>query len=181
MLEPARAPTVPVWDLLVRVTHWGLAVSVITAWITRTGSPVIHDWSGYAALAFAALRIVWGFAGRDHARFSSFVPGPRATLRYARQLLRGREPHYLGHNPLGGWMIVVLLTLALGAGFTGWLYTTDAFWGVEWVGRLHQVLGDLFLLCVPLHLAGVAFTSWRQRENLLAAMIHGRKRARERT
>jgi cytochrome b len=179
MSTTGRTPTVPVWDRLVRVTHWGLAASILVAWITRTGSPVIHDWSGYAALAFALLRIAWGFSGQDHARFASFVRAPRPTLTYAWLLLRGREPHHLGHNPLGGWMIVALLALALGASLSGWLYTTDAYWGVEWVERLHHVLADLLMVCVLLHLAGVVFTSLRQRENLVAAMLHGHKRARD--
>lgn len=149
--------------------------SVATAWLSRTGPATVHDTAGYALLALVALRIAWGVAGSDHARFASFVRSPVATLAYARQVAAGREPRYLGHNPLGGWMILALLLTALGAGLSGWLYTTDAYWGVAWVERLHGFLADLILVLAALHVGGVLFTSFRQGENLVAAMVHGRK------
>ena len=83
----------------------------------------------------------------------------------------------MGHNPLGGWMIVALLATALAAAISGWVYTTDAFWGVAWVERVHVFFAELLLLLAALHVAGVAFTSIRHRENLVAAMLHGKKRA----
>jgi len=83
----------------------------------------------------------------------------------------------MGHNPLGGWMIVALLATALAAAISGWVYTTDAFWGVAWVERVHVFFAELLLVLAALHVAGVAFTSIRHRENLVAAMLHGKKRA----
>ena len=74
-------------------------------------------------------------------------------------------------------MVVALLALVALVGFTGWLYTTDRFWGVPWVEELHESLSDALFAFVALHIAGVAFTSLRHRENLVAAMLHGRKRA----
>ena len=102
---------------------------------------------------------------------------PAPTLRYACALVAGRESRHVGHNPLGAWMIVALLLSIAAAGFSGWLYTTDRYWGVEWVEDLHDGLATTVLVLVGLHVAGVLFSSWRQRENLVAAMFHGNKRA----
>jgi cytochrome b len=162
-----------VWDAFVRVAHWALACCVIAAWFAR-GVP--HEWLGYAALAVVLLRILWGFAGPAHARFSRFVHGASRTAAYARRVLARREERYLGHNPLGAWMIVALLSAVILLAASGWLATTDRFWGVEWVQDLHQWLADLLLALAALHVAGVAYSSLRHRENLVGAMITGRKR-----
>jgi len=168
-------PTVPVWDALVRVLHWSLVVSVAAAWLTRHSPGRWHEWLGYATLAIVAARTAWGFLGSGHARFADFVRSFPATAGYARDVLAGREARFLGHNPLGGWMVVALLTMVALVGFTGWLYTTDRFWGVPWVEELHDTLSDILFAFVALHILGVLFTSARHRENLAAAMLHGRK------
>jgi cytochrome b len=171
--DPSRAL---VWDPLVRVGHWTLVSAVALAWLTRAGWGAWHEWIGYAALAVVTLRIAWGFVGPRFARFRQFVLPPAKTIFYARRVLRGDEPRYLGHNPLGGWMIVALLAAVALTALSGWLYTTDAYWGVAWVGNLHEALAILVLVLAALHIGGVVFTSLQQRENLAAAMIHGRKR-----
>lgn len=170
-------PAIKVWDPLVRVGHWLLVATVVVAWLTRHAPGAWHEWIGYGSLAVVAVRIVWGIFGPPHARFGEFVRSPRATLRYSRAVLSGSEPRYVGHNPLGGWMIVALLTMVALVGASGWLYTTDRFWGVEWVERLHSTSTDVLIVLVTLHLAGVVFSSLRHRENLVGAMLHGRKRA----
>lgn len=170
------ASRLKVWDPLLRLGHWTLAAAVLFAWVTREGGGRWHEWLGYAALALAASRIVLGFAGSRYARFAQFLSSPRATLNYARDLLHGRERRYLGHNPLGGWMVLMLLLLVMSVGASGWLFTTDAYWGVKWVEDLHAALSDILLFLIALHVTGVAFTSWRHRENLVAAMLHGKKR-----
>ena len=93
--------------------------------------------------------------------------------------LAGTEPRYLGHNPLGGWMIVFLITGIALTGFTGWLYTTDQYWGVKWVGELHEGLASTLLGLIALHVAGVVFASRRHHENLAVSMLHRRKRAED--
>ena len=169
--------TVRIWDPLVRIGHWALVLCVSIAWLTRHRPGPWHEWLGYAAAAVVSLRLIWGWCGSRHARFADFLRGPAATLRYARAVLARTEPVILGHNPLGGWMVVaLLLTVALVCG-TGWLYTTDRYWGVEWVETLHRTLTNLLILLVLLHVAGVVYTSWRHRENLVAAMFHGCKRS----
>jgi cytochrome b len=172
----ASAVRVRVWDPVVRLCHWTLVATVALAWLTRHGGGAWHEGLGYAALAVVALRVLWGFAERGHARFADFMRGPRATLAYAAQVLARREPRTLGHNPLGAWMIVALLALtALTAG-SGWLYTMDRYWGVPWVEALHGALSDALLALAALHVTGVVYTSRRHRENLAAAMLHGWKR-----
>ena len=168
---------VPVWDPLVRLGHWTLVASVIAAWLTREGQHERHEWIGYVALAVIVVRIVWGLAGPRYARFAQFVRGVAATLYYARAVLARREPRHLGHNPLGAWMIVALLISVLGTCLTGVLFTTDRFWGVEWVEELHQAFAVAVLVLAGVHVAGVIAASLRHREDLVGAMVHGRKRA----
>jgi cytochrome b len=167
---------VPVWDFAVRVLHWSLVLSVAAAWLTRHSPGRWHEWLGYATLAIVAARTAWGFIGAGHARFGEFMRSPAATAAYARSVVGGREARYLVHNPLGGWMVAALLAMVALVGFTGWLYTTDRFWGIAWVERLHSTLSDVLFVVVALHIVGVVFTSARHRENLLASMLHGRKR-----
>lgn len=176
-----RVVELPVWDPLLRLLHLLLAVSVTGAfllgdWLHRPDHQW-HEWLGYTALGVALLRILWGFIGPRHARFTDFVRGPRRTAAYALALLRRTEPRHVGHNPLGGWMVLALLANTLVAGLSGWLGTTDRFWGDPLLQDLHALSGQAFLPLVVLHLAGVAFTSWRHGESLVRAMLHGRKAA----
>ena len=166
-----------VWDPLVRIAHWTLVGCIITAWFTRHGGGRVHEWAGYAVLAIVALRIVWGFTGPHYARFAQFVRAPTATLRYGRQVLIRQEPRHIGHNPLGAWMIVALLVTALLTAASGWLYTTDRYWGIEWVEQTHLWLTYLLFTLAALHITGAIVESLRHRENLIASMMHGNKRA----
>ena len=172
-------PPFRVWDPLVRFGHWTLAVSIAAAWLTREGWGARHEWIGYAALLLVAVRVVWGWAGPRYARFAQFVHGPSNTLRYAGRVLRANEPRHVGHNPLGAWMTVALLATTALTGASGWIYTTDQYWGDERVEDLHEALAIFLLVLVPLHVAGVVAASLRHRENLVGAMIHGRKRPPE--
>ena len=160
-----------------RLLHWTLVVSVAASAIGIVNWFGIHQPAGYVALAAVLLRLVWGGVGSRYARFAQFLRGPRAALRYARNVAGGCERRFIGHNPLGGWMVVALLADAIATGLTGWLYTTDRFWGVQWVEELHSLLGHALIPLLLLHVAGAVFTSWRHRENLIAAMLHGRKPA----
>lgn len=180
LAQTAAAATVAVWDPWVRVLHWTLAASIPVAWLTYEGAGWAHFAAGYTALAAVALRVGLGLLSRsEHTRFSSFLRPIPATWAYARDVLTRREHRFIGHNPLGGWMIVaLLLTVAISAG-SGWLYTTDRFWGIAWVGDTHAISSVALLWLIGLHLAGVVFTSWRHRENLVAAMLFGRKRGPE--
>lgn len=167
---------VKVWDAFVRVAHWGLVASVVAAWWTRHGGGRTHEWLGYAALAIVAARTLWGFIGPQRARFSSFVLSGPTTFRYAAKALKAAEPRHVGHNPLGGWMIVALLLMVSATGATGWLYTTTMFWGDERMETMHELCSNALFGLVALHLLGVLFASIRHHENLVKAMFSGRKR-----
>lgn len=167
---------IAVWDRFVRIAHWSLVVCVTAAWLTRHAG-AIHEWLGYAVSALVVARTLWGVVGSRHARFADFVRSPRATWAYAREVFAYREPRHVGHNPLGGWMIVALLATLAFVCASGWMLTTDRFWGVEQVEDAHAAASDLLLALIALHVAGVLFSSIRHHENLIAAMLTGRKRA----
>lgn len=171
--------TVKVWDLFVRIFHWSLVASFAVAFFSGEDRDLraLHLWAGYAGAALVGLRILWGFAGTHYARFGQFVRAPRTILSYVRDVAMGREARYLGHNPAGGAMIVLLLLSMLGLGITGHLLTTDTFFGSESMAELHEIIANGMVLLVGLHVAGVLFESVRHHENLARAMVTGRKRA----
>ncbi len=169
--------TVKVWDVFVRTFHWSLATLFIVAYATGDEIERVHITAGYTIAGLLALRIVWGFVGPRHARFSSFVRSPRAVLAYLRDVVLLRAPRYLGHNPAGGAMIVALLAMLIGTSATGYMMTTGAFWGAEWVEDVHEILANSTLALVIFHVIGVLIASFEHRENLVKAMITGRKRA----
>ena len=159
-----------------RLFHWALATSVAGAWLLSESHRWLHELAGYAALAFVAVRILSGFVGTPYERFTDFVRGPRATLAYLWDIARRRERRHLGHNPAGGAMIVGLLCAIVIAALTGWLMTTDTFWGDERLEAAHKLLANLLVILVALHVSGVIVASFSHRENLVWAMFTGRKR-----
>lgn len=172
----APLPLQTVWSPWLRLMHWVLALSMIVGFVTHENVGTVHETAGYVAWAVACLRVLLGFVGSGYWRFGQFVRPFPATLNYAREVWAHREARFLGHNPLGGWMVLALLSDAVACGVTGWMSTTDRFFGVAWVADLHEAVGEALVPLLLLHLAGVAFTSWRHRENLVGAMVHGKKR-----
>ncbi|MDX9999005.1 MAG: cytochrome b/b6 domain-containing protein [Phenylobacterium sp.] len=169
-------PAIRVWDPMVRVFHWGLVVSFALAWLTAESWEDLHHFAGYAAAALIGFRLVWGLAGPRYARFGQFVRRPSEVIGYLRAVARGREPRYLGHNPAGGAMIMMLILVMALTALTGWMYTTDTFWGADWVEETHEAAATAMLGLVALHVAGVVLASLRHKENLALAMLTGRKR-----
>jgi cytochrome b len=167
--------TVPVWDRFVRAFHWSTAALVLVAYLTTDNGRELHRFAGYCVLVLVLARVVWGLIGTRYARFSSFVTHPRTVLDYLRQLARGQAPRHLGHNPAGGAMIIVMMALLVVVAGSGWLSETDAYFGVPWVDHLHHISAHLLLLLVGVHVAGVIASSFLHRENLLLAMLTGRK------
>ncbi len=165
---------VRVWDPFVRVFHWSLVACVAAnLWFTEDE---VHRYIGYAAVGLIAARVLWGFVGPRHARFADWWPTPARVRDYVAALRAGPAPRHLGHNPLGALMMLALMALVLALGLSGWMLGLDAFWGAEWLGALHEVLADVLLGGVVLHVTGAIVGSVRHRENLVAAMIHGKKR-----
>lgn len=191
--EIKSADHVAVWDPFIRVFHWSLVVAVAIAALTGfvAGAPWIdlHVWAGTAMAALIAARLVWGFLGGTYARFSSFVPRPVAVMAHVRAMLGGSGERHLGHNPLGALMILALIAAGLGLALTG----VAAYGGVLKSGpvafafsyatgrgflEIHELLAWGLLGLVAAHVAGAMFESLRSRENLVRAMVTGRKQAR---
>ena len=181
--------TIKVWDAPVRLFHWLLvalvAVSVSTGYI---GGNLMrwHVWSGCTILALLIFRLLWGFAGSTTARFAHFVRGPSAALGYARGLLARAPSHTPGHNPLGGWMVLLLLAsaaLQAGTGLfsnddiatEGPLYDKVSKATSDAISAVHQANAVVLLVLIGLHVAAVLYYLWYKRENLLRPMITGRK------
>lgn len=171
---PPRA--VPVWDPLVRVGHWTLAAAVLGAFFVDDDYLALHEALGYTALAVVALRLAWGFVGPAHARFGDFLRPPGEVTGYVRAILARREPRYVGHNPLGGLWILLMLALVAATGASGWWLSAVGEDGHEWLEDLHEGLANGLIAAVVVHLAGVAWESLRHGENLARAMVTGRKR-----
>ena len=168
--------TVKVWDPFVRVFHWSVAALFLLAYVTGDEIEQVHIVAGYTIAGLLVLRIVWGVVGPRHARFSDFVRSPRAVLAYVRDVVLLRAPRYLGHNPAGGIMIVALIVMLVGTCITGYMMTTGAYWGSEEFEEVHAVLANLTVGLVVVHFIGVLVASFEHRENLVKAMITGRKR-----
>jgi cytochrome b len=172
--EPRK---VKVWDPFVRVFHWSLVVAFFGAYFIE-GGDTAHEVLGYIALGLVATRIVWGFIGTEYARFAQFVPSPNWLFGYMGEAIRRRETRVLGHNPAGAIMILALICAVIATSVTGWLLTTDAYWGDELIEELHEFIANVTVTLVVLHVGGAIYESVRHRENLILAMITGRKRER---
>ncbi len=174
--EAGAGQTIRVWDPFVRLFHWTLVAGIAAEWITSDGWGKVHEWIGYGIIALVTARIAWGFIGSHHARFANFLRGPVETLGYLRRILQGQAERHIGHNPAGAAMIVALLASIALVCLTGWMMTTDAYFGVDWVEQVHEAGAWGMLVLVALHVAGVVHASLHHRENLVKAMFTGRKR-----
>jgi cytochrome b len=187
--HPARGR---VWDAPVRVGHWLLVACIAIAWATRDARLAdLHAASGYCALAIVSWRIVWGVAGTRFARFSHFRYSMRQALEYLRAAIAGNPPHYTGHNPAGSWAVRALLLLVALVCVSG----VAAIAGMHGMGplraiamapeaaelalRCHDILAWLLLALIAAHVLGAIWSSIVHRENLVAAMVTGRKRLHE--
>jgi cytochrome b len=164
-----------VWDIPTRVFHWSLALSFAGAFLTGDSElwRDIHVLLGYTVLGLIAFRLVWGFVGTRYARFAEFVRGPAVAIRHLAQLASGHAWHPVGHNPSGAVAILLLLLLGIASGISGWAVYEEI--GGDWLEELHELTSNAMLAVVFLHIAGVLAVSYLQRENLVVAMITGRK------
>lgn len=182
---------IKVWDPLVRVFHWTLVAAFSLAYITEEDFLTLHSWAGYTVFGLILVRLIWGLVGPRYARFSDFVHSPREVIQFLKQTLRLRAKRYLGHNPAGGAMIVLLLiSLVLttltgmavyGAGdnagpLAGLFGTSGLYWS-KILEEVHEFFANFTLMLVFIHVAGVIVESLIHRENLIRAMFNGYKRA----
>jgi cytochrome b len=182
----------PVWDAFVRVFHW-LLVAGVTALVASAhfGQQEIHMALGIAVFALIAARVAWGFVSRNpFSRFENFAVSPFEAVRYLGNVIGGHPRAYLGHNPAGAWMVFALLGLLSALALTGLaLQATVEFEGpfvellrglddevVREISIAHRLFVNALYLLVPIHLAGVALASIQHRENLVLAMVTGKKR-----
>lgn len=181
--------SIKVWDPFVRVFHWSLVLSFTVAWLSGEELETLHAYAGYAVFGLVLLRLVWGFIGSRHARFSDFTYPPAVVKTFVSDTMHGRAQRYLGHNPAGGAMIILMLICLVLVSVTGFaVYGIEAgagplamlagsSEGVEEVWEeTHEFFSYLMLLLVVIHVAGVVVESVLHRENLVKAMFTGRKR-----
>jgi len=169
--------TIRTWDLPTRLFHWTLAGLFVGAfaigeWVDeRSPTFAIHMLLGLILVAAIAFRLVWGLVGSRHARFSDFLYSPAALLGYLKDALARRDRPYAGHNPGSSWVIYGMLLLPLALVTTGILSQPKD----ELFEDVHGVLGKVMLAAVIAHLAGLAFHTWRHRENIGLSMITGKR------
>jgi cytochrome b len=176
--DMAHAPReVVVWDPLVRLFHWTVVAGCVIDLFIIDDGKYAHRIIGYLVAFALAARVVWGFIGSPHARFADFVPRPRAFTRYVAALVRGQEPRFIGHNPAGAVIMLMLMVLLAGVSVTGWMLTLDANFGNDTLEELHGALANAILILGLLHAAAALYEGRRHGENLVLAMITGRKRA----
>ncbi|MGD2111766.1 MAG: cytochrome b/b6 domain-containing protein [Gammaproteobacteria bacterium] len=209
---------VRVWDPLVRLFHWTLVAAFLIAYVTGEEESMVHIYAGYYILGLLVFRILWGFLGPRHARFSDFLYAPRRTVQYLQGLLAGTPEHFTGHNPAGGWMIVLLLVSLVLTSYTGLkVYGLEGHGPLaagsveislvaparaddgehgrggheehrdhgdgeaeaeeEYWEEIHEFFANLTVLLILIHVAGVIVASRVHGENLVRAMITGRKNA----
>lgn len=166
---------IKVWDRVVRFIHWSVALLVLANFINDSGSEW-HSYAGYLVVALVALRLCWGFVSTGYARFSRWWPGVKDIAAYLHAMSRGDAPRYIGINPAGAAMAVLIWALLISLGATGWMMGLDAFWGEEWLEELHETLAYVLLGCIAIHVLSVIVVSLRHKENLPKAMLTGKKR-----
>lgn len=197
MTDPATTGPVRVWDLPTRLFHWALVLLVVLSWASAEFSDKLadvtmrwHRWTGYAVLVLLMWRLMWGFAGSPASRFASFVSSPRVALDYGRDLVSGFSRRYLGHNPLGAWMVLALLAVVTTQATVG-LFTvehdelangplsrlvSEGWW--KPIRRTHHFLFENVLLpLIALHVAANALYGLVKGEPLVKAMVTGKKPA----
>ena len=171
----------PVWDIPTRVFHWLIVCCLPLAWWSAAEQRFdLHQWTGYTVLVLVSSRIVWGFVGSRHSRFTDFVVGPARVRAY----MRGRASSSAGHNPLGGWSVLSLLLLLLLQAVSGLFNSDDIFFSgplYYWadadfrdvMGAVHDTVFNILVGLVCLHLFAVLYHQLKLKEKLLQAMVRG--------
>jgi cytochrome b len=191
LIEKNTLTEIKVWDPFVRLFHWTLVAAFFTAYFTEDDLQTVHVWAGYTVFGLLVLRLIWGLVGTPHARFSDFIYSPRRVLIYIGEVLTGKAVRYIGHNPAGGMMIMLLLlsllvttvsgVLLFGADqwqgpLGGVMQNTSEHW-IDLFEETHEFFANFTLFLVAIHVIGVIWESLLHQENLLRAMFNGRKRA----
>ena len=185
----AEPSTVKAWDPLIRIFHWSLVLFFAIAWASEDDWMTVHIWAGYAIASLIGFRLLWGLVGTRNARFANFIRSRRVVMQHLKGMLAFRSAHYLGHNPVAAVMVILLLSSIGLVVFSGMVIiagegqgpladTLFSSWNGDWMEDLHEFLANFTLLLVIGHVSGVIFSSLLEGENLIRAMINGRKKAR---
>jgi cytochrome b len=176
-----------VWDISIRVFHWLIVALVVAAYATwRLKWMVLHGWVGEAVLTLLLFRLLWGFFGGETARFSRFLTSPRIALQHLKHALRREPDRQVGHNPAGGWMVLLLLALLLVETLTGLYVANDIAnegpltegvpaWVANAIAASHAILWHALLAAIVLHVLAIAGFAAIKGQNLLRPMITGTK------
>jgi len=177
---------IKVWDLPLRIFHWLLVTAFFVAYFTEDDLLTVHVWAGYLVAGLLVFRIVWGFIGNEYARFSQFLCSPMLSIAYLKDLMQAKAKRYIGHNPAGAAMIVLLLLSLLMTVVTGLaVYGADKGAGIlAFIGNshehfweeIHELFANFTIVLVIVHVIGVIVESIIHRENLARAMFNGNKK-----
>ncbi|MGJ4890758.1 cytochrome b/b6 domain-containing protein [Bradyrhizobium sp. HKCCYLRH3099] len=171
-----RSGTVAIWDLPLRVWHWALAAFVLVACVTPNTFDRLHRLAGYAVIGLLAFRLIWGVIGSRHSLFARISLKLRAAPKYIVNILRGETGRYLGLNPAGAAMLVAMLALLIVSTVSGVMQVSQRFFGVGWIEQAHALSSNAIIALIAVHVLGTVWMSVLQRENLMRAMVTGRKR-----
>ena len=175
-----------IWDLLVRLLHWLLVITFIMSYTSKEQNYPLHLYSGYSLLGIIIIRFIWGFIGTYHARFKNFIYSPTITYRYIKKLLTYQQKRYIGHNPAGGAMVMILLLMLLIISLSGIaldgaenragpLGESTLFYYTESIKNIHIYSSNITVGLIILHIIGVLYSSIKHRENLIWSMLSGYK------
>lgn len=183
-----------IWDIPTRLFHWLLVASLVAQYVTAelmNDAMQWHFYFGYFTLGLIIFRIIWGFVGSDYARFSQFIHGPGAVTGYVKTLFQKDSHAHAGHNPLGGWVVIIMLALVLVQAVSGLFMTDDVFLDGPWRGAveeatldtmsfLHNNVFNILLAVIALHVAAIGFYAVYKKQKLAPAMVHGKKTTSQR-
>lgn len=168
-----------VWDLATRLFHWLLMLFVVVCFLTGDDEGLafaIHAYAGFVVLMLLFFRLGWGIIGSPHSRFSDFIYSWSTVKRYAISFFQFKPERYVGHNPLGGWMIILMLVVLTATTLTGILMVTH---GAGWLEDIHEALGSFMQVLVLVHIAGVLLDWGLTDDKIVKAMFTGRKELAE--
>jgi cytochrome b len=186
--------TVRVWDLPTRIFHWSLVFCIAFAWVSyeyaaelKDNALLWHRWNGYAILVLIVFRLIWGVVGSSTSRFSAFIRWPWFAFIYAIDMLKGKKRNFLGHNPLGTWMIIALVLVVITQGILGlFILDHNGFvagplqglisdsWG-KYFGKLHRLGFKLILALASIHIIANSLYGLLKKDPLIRAMVTGVK------
>jgi cytochrome b len=178
---------IKIWDAATRIFHWALVLNIFAAWYTIENRLIeLHEIFGHCLIALLVFRVLWGLIGSSTARFTHFLVHPVAALSYLKQSLRLQTHHQIGHNPAGGWMIIVMMLVIGFQLVSGLLSNNDlGFSGVlsDYVSKemsdtftqLHSINFEILVGSIWLHLVAVFFYVLVKKDNLIKTLLTGKK------